>query len=71
MNRSYSPIAGEPSANPTSRMQSAWLIQVWVHGEFTFVSGKLWLANLCQCIFLETKEVREIAGQEKIRVAKF
>jgi hypothetical protein len=70
MKRSYSPIAGEPSANPTSRMQSAWLMQVCVQGEFTLVSGKLWLANPCSA-YLETKHVREIAGQEKIRVAKF
>ena len=43
--RSYSPIAGDPSASPTSRIQSAWLMQVWVHGELTFVSGALRLVN--------------------------
>jgi hypothetical protein len=32
-------MAGDPSARPTRRMQSAWLMHVWVQGELTLVSA--------------------------------
>jgi hypothetical protein len=41
MKRSYSPTSGDPSARPTSRIQSAWVMQVWVQAELTFVSGHI------------------------------
>ena len=37
---SYSPMAGDPSATPTSKILSACVIQVCVHGELTLVSAQ-------------------------------